>query len=56
MTPAARILETDRLRLAILADAAVAISVAVQHGVPGAALAKSVGRLPTGPVALSDLD
>ncbi len=25
-------------------------------GVPGAALAKSVGRLPTGPVALSDLD
>ena len=44
------------LLAAILADAAVAISVAVQHGVPGAALAKSVGRLPTGPVALSDLD
>ncbi len=44
------------LLAAILADAAVAISVAVQHGVPAAALAKSVGRLPTGPVALSDLD
>ena len=31
---------------AMLADAAVAISVALQSGVPAAALAKSVGRLP----------
>ncbi len=44
------------LLAAILADAAVAISVALQHGVPVAALAKSVGRLPAGPVAPSDLD
>ena len=44
------------LLAAILADAAVAISVALQHGVPASALAKSVGRLPAGPVAPSDLD
>ncbi len=44
------------LLAAILADAAVAISVALQHNVPVAALAKSVGRLPAGPVAPSDLD
>ncbi len=44
------------LLAAILADAAVAISVALQHGVPVAALAKSVGRLPAGPVVPSDLD
>ena len=41
---------------ALLADAAVVISVALQHGVPAAALAKSVGRLPAGPVAPVDLD
>ncbi len=41
---------------ALLADAAVAISVALQSGVPAAALAKSVGRLPAGPVAPVDLD
>ncbi len=41
---------------ALLADAAVAISVARQHGVPAAALAKSVGRLPAGPVAPASLD
>ena len=41
---------------ALLADAAVVISVALQHGVPAAALAKSVGRLPAGPVAPADLD
>ena len=41
---------------ALLADAAVVISVALQHGVPAAALAKSVGRLPAGPVAPAGLD
>ncbi len=41
---------------ALLADAAVAISVALQSGVPAAALAKSVGRLPASPVAPADLD
>ena len=40
----------------LLADAAVAISVALQHGVPPAALAKSVGRLPNGSIASADLD
>ena len=40
----------------LLADAAVVISVALQHGVPPAALAKSVGRLPNGSVAPADLD
>ncbi len=37
---------------ALLADAAVAISVALQSGVPAAALAKSAGRLPADPVDL----
>ena len=41
---------------AMLADAAVAISVALQHGIPAASLAKSVGRLPIGPVTPADLD
>ncbi len=41
---------------ALLADAAVVISVALQSGVPVAALAKSVGRLPAGPVAPAGLD
>ena len=41
---------------ALLADAAVAISVALQHGVPTAALARSIGRLPSGPVTPADLD
>ncbi len=41
---------------ALLADAAVAISVALQHGVSAKALAKSVGRLPEGPVTPADLD
>ena len=40
----------------LLADAAVAISVALQHGVPPAALAKSVGRLPNGSISPADLD
>ena len=41
---------------AMLADAAVVISVALQSGVPAAALAKSIGRLPPGPVTPADLD
>ncbi len=41
---------------ALLADAAVAISVALQHGVSATALAKSIGRVPEGPVAPADLD
>ena len=40
----------------LIADAAVVISVALQHGVPPAALSKSVGRLPNGSVAPADLD
>ena len=41
---------------ALLADAAVIVSVALQHCVPAEALAKSVGRLPAGPVRPADLD
>ena len=41
---------------ALLADAAVAISVALQHGVSAHALAKSVGRLPDLPVTPAGLD
>ena len=40
---------------ALLADAAVVISVALQYGVPPAALAKSVVRLPDLPVSPADL-
>ena len=40
----------------LLADAAVVISVGLQHGVPPAALAKSVGRLPNGSITPADLD
>ena len=40
---------------AMLADAAV-VSVALQSGVPAAALAPSVGRLPAGPVTPVDLE
>lgn len=40
----------------LLADAAVAISVALQCGASAAALAKSVGRLPAVPVTPGDLD
>ncbi len=36
---------------AMLADAAVVISVALQSGVPAAALAKSTGRVPASPIA-----
>ncbi len=41
---------------ALLADAAVVISIALQHGVTGEALARSVGRLSAGPVAPAELD
>ena len=41
---------------ALLADAAVVISVALQHGVPAEALSKSVGRLPGGVISPTDLD
>ncbi len=41
---------------ALLADAAVAISVALQHGISAQSLAKSVGRLPEGRVTPADLD
>ena len=43
---------------ALLSDATVAISVALQHGVPAAAMAKSMGRLPnvaTDPGSLAQL-
>ena len=41
---------------ALLADAAVVISIALQNDVSGEALARSVGRLPAYPVAPVDLD
>ena len=44
------------LLAAILADAAAAISVALRHGVPVAALAKSVARLPARLEVPYDLD
>ncbi len=39
---------------AMLADAAVVISIALQHGIPAAVHAKSIGRLPAGPVTPAD--
>ena len=48
--------KTGSMLDSLLADAAVAISVALQHGVPPSALAKSVGRLPNGSIAPADLD
>ena len=41
---------------ALLSDAATAISIALQYGVPPAALVKSVGRLPGLPVTPVELD
>ncbi len=41
---------------AMLADAATIISVALQYGVPVAALAKSVGRVPNAPTTPDSLD
>ena len=46
----------DSMFGAMLADAAVVISVALQHGVPAAALARSIGRLPVNPVTPADLE
>ena len=39
------------LLAAILDDASVVVSIALQHGIPAAALAKSVARLPVAPLA-----
>ena len=41
---------------AILADAATTISIALQHGIPPAALVKSIGRLPGLPIPPASLD
>ncbi|HVI51531.1 MAG TPA: hypothetical protein VM661_10000 [Candidatus Sulfotelmatobacter sp.] len=40
----------------IMADVAVVISVALQHGVPVEALAKSIARVPAGTIAPKDID
>lgn len=41
---------------AIMADLAVVISVALQHGVPPEALARSIARIPLAPLRPEDLD
>ena len=41
---------------AMLGDAAVVISIALQHGIPAEALAKSIARVPATPVMPADLD
>ena len=41
---------------AMLADAAVVISIALQSDIPPAVLSKSIGRLPIIPVGPADLD
>ncbi len=46
----------DSMFGSMLADAAVVISVALQHGIPAAALAKSIGRLPAGVIRPADLE
>ena len=46
----------DSMFGSMLADSAVAISVALQHGVSAAALAKSIGRLPAGLVTSANLE
>ena len=40
---------------ALLGDVAVVVSVALQHGVTAAALAKSISRVPASPLAPTDL-
>ena len=40
---------------ALLGDVAVVVSVALQHGVPATALAKSISRVPVSPLAPTDL-
>ena len=46
----------DSMFGAMLADVATIVSISLQYGVPAAALAKSVGRLPDLPVLPADLD
>ena len=46
----------DSMFGSMLADSAVAISVALQHGISAAALAKSIGQLPAVPVGPADLE
>ena len=46
----------DSMFGAMLADVATIVSIALQSGVPAAALAKSVGRLPDLPVMPANLD
>ena len=46
----------DSMFGAMLSDAAVVISIALQNGIPAAALAKSIGRLPIIPVGPADLE
>ncbi len=41
---------------AMLADAAVVISIALQHDILAVVLAKSIGRLPAGPVTPANLE
>jgi ribonucleoside-diphosphate reductase alpha chain len=41
---------------AIMADVGVVISVALQHGVPAEALARSIARIPLSPLRPQDLD
>ncbi len=48
--------KTGSMLDSLLADAAVSISVALQHGVSPAALAKSVGRVPSAPATPDALD
>ena len=45
-----------RLLNSLLADSAVLVSIALQHDISAEALAKSMGRMPAGPVAPADLD
>ena len=40
----------------LLADAAVVVSVALQHGVPVEVLTRSIGRVSSGPISPADLD
>ena len=46
----------DSMFGAMLSDAAVTISIALQNDIPAAALAKSIGRLPDGLAGPADLD
>ena len=48
--------KTGSMLDSLLSDAAVSISVALQHGVSPVALAKSAGRLPCGSITPANLD